>query len=256
MKKIFLFLASVLAFAACDPEQEDFSMGSNISESELLSYVTVETDKGPSGLNGNVISCKCSTSAPVSLGWQIDDKFFPGHIVSKKVKLGDHKVTLTALCGDGTKIIKEFTVKVDEITDSLTKYYLYGDPAKGQKPFVLGSGDAGAGRFSDNEGKYLPYISNDVYHGKKTLIFDIIAAEDGPFIWGGDDAPVEKPTMRIMNGWWATTYADDVPMSVGLWELTLTDEIAKECAKDGDSKDLDLLMTRGSITIKAVYYEE
>lgn len=256
MKKIFLFLASVLAFAACDPEQEDISMGSNISESELLSMVTVETDKATSGLNGNVIHCKCSTGAPVAVGWHIDDKDYAGYDVYKKVKLGDHKVVMTAICGDGTRIKKEFTVNAQEITEPLNKYYLYGDPEKDQKPFVLGPGDAGAGRFSDNEGKYLPYISNDVYHGNKTLIFDIIAAEDGPFIWGGDDAPVEKPTMRIMNGWWTTTYADDVPMSVGLWELTLTDKIAKECAKDGDSKDLDLLMTRGSITIKAVYYEE
>ena len=59
-----------------------------------------------------------------------------------------------------------------------------------------------------------------------------------------------------MNGWWSATYADNVPLKVGLWELPITDAMAKDCAKGGDSKDLDLLMTRGQVTIKSVYYEE
>ena len=59
-----------------------------------------------------------------------------------------------------------------------------------------------------------------------------------------------------MNGWGSSTYADNVPLSVGLWELPITDAIAAECAQGGDGKDLDILMTRGSITVKSVYYEE
>jgi hypothetical protein len=105
----------------------------------------------------------------------------------------------------------------------------------------------------------LPYLSDDVYWGKKTLIFDIIETTDGPFIWAEPkgSGPVGC-TVRVMNGWWSATYKDDVPLSVGLWELPLTEEIAKDCAKGngGAAKDLDLLMTRGSVKIRSVYYEE
>lgn len=256
MKKIFFLLVAICTFFACDPVQEDISMGSHITVDELMSMVTVNMDKAASGKNGNVILCTCSTSAPVSVGWHIDDKDYAGRNVSKKVKLGDHKVTLTAICGDGTKYVQEFTVNAEEITQPLEKHYFYGDPEKPeQKPFVLASGDAGAGRFSDNEGKYLPYLPNDVYSGKKTLIFDIIEVQPGPFIWG-DGVTDVGVTMRVMNGWWSATYKDNEPISVGLWELPLTDEIANDCARNAGSKDLDLLMTRGSITIKSVYYEE
>ena len=44
----------------------------------------------------------------------------------------------------------------------------------------------------------------------------------------------------------------------GLWELQLTEKIAKDCARGngGDGKDLDLMLTSGSCQINAVYYEE
>ena len=48
-------------------------------------------------------------------------------------------------------------------------------------------------------------------------------------------------------------------MSVGLWELPITEQMARECAPyadGGEGKDLDLLMTSGSITIKSVYYQD
>jgi hypothetical protein len=40
------------------------------------------------------------------------------------------------------------------------------------------------------------------------------------------------------------------------WEVKITDEMARECAKGGDGKDLDLMIISGSCTINAVYYEE
>lgn len=255
MKKIFLFLASVLAFAACDPEQEDISMGSSISEAELMSMITVETDKAASGLNGNVIHCNCSTKAPVTVGWHIDDKDYAGYDVYKKVKLGDHKVVLTALCGDGTTIKKEFTLKADEITDPLTKYYIYD----GDDFTVSATGDAGETRFSSTEGKHFPTITDDIYDGMKTLIFEIKKVEAGAGIpnWGMPDGP---NSIRVMNGWWSSTYDDGVELSEGLWELPITEQIAKECAKkykdNGGGKDLNLLVTRGSVTFGKVYYEE
>lgn len=257
MKKIFLLFATVCTFFACDPVSEDISNGGHITADELKAMSTVTVDVAPDGKNGNVVSC--TTSAPVNAKWSLGGKEFYANSAWKKMKVGEHTVTLTGLCPDGTVVTADFPVKCEVITQALEKIYLYGDPAKGQEPFVLESEDAGGGRFSDNEGKYLPYLSDDVYWGKKTLIFDIIETTDGPFIWAEPkgSGPVGC-TVRVMNGWWSATYKDDVPLSVGLWELPLTEEIAKDCAKGngGAAKDLDLLMTRGSVKIRSVYYEE
>ena len=249
MKKIFLLFAAVCALVACNPVHEDIGNGGNITLNELLSKTTVSVDKSASGQNGNVITC--STSAPVNAIWDIGGKSFIGNYAWKKMKLGKHNVIMTAVCADGTELVAEFPIECQEITNPLAKIYVFGS-ADNDKPAVLGPGDAAAGRFSDGEGKFFPFLSDDVYFGKKTLIFDIIAAEDGPFIWGSDVGC----TCRVMNGWWGATYADNVPLSVGLWELPITDAIAADCAQGGSGKDLDILMTRGSITVKSVYYEE
>ena len=150
-----------------------------------------------------------------------------------------------------------FSVNGTEATDikflggpDSQKIYLFGGPDN-ETPAVLGPADAAAGRFSDYEGLYFPFIPDDVYFGNKTLVFDIIAAEEGQFIWGTGVGC----TCRVMNGWWSSIYADDVPLSVGLWELPITEAMATECARGGQGKDLDILMTRGSITVKSVYYE-
>ena len=245
MKKIFLLFAAVCALVACNATHEDISNGGHITVDELKAKSSVTVDKASSGQNGNVITC--TTSAPVNAKWTIGGKDIVGNYAWKKMKLGEHTVTLTALCADGTELKADFPVSCQEITNPLEKYYIYQG-----EPFTLEAGDAAAGRFSDNEGKYLPYLTDEVYFGLKTLIFVITDAQEGPFIWGEGTGL----TMRVMNGWWSTTYADDVVPTVGLWELPITEEIAKECASGGDGKDLDLLMTRGSITIKSVYYEE
>lgn len=258
MKKIFLFLTAICLFIACDPVHEDIKMQGNISPEELLKMVNVRMDKAQSGKNGNVILCTCDTKAGVTVGWRIDDKNFAGYDVSRKVKLGEHTVTLTAVCGDGTKIVKEFTLNAEEITDPLTKYYIFGDPKDAVAPLVMNQGDAGAGRFSDNEGKGLPYLADGVYWGFKTLIFDLEAEGSDAGIWG---EPAGPAMVRIMNGWWAATYADEVEIPNGkqLWELQLTKEIAADCASKksgGEGKDLDILVRRGKLTVNSVYYEE
>lgn len=251
MKKILLLFAAVCAFAACDPVSEDIGNGGHITADELKAMSTVTVDKASSGKNGNVITC--STSAPVNAKWDIGGREFVGNYAWKKMKLGDYTVNLTAICADGTEVKAEFPVSCQEITDPLEKFYIWGSDDNTEYA-ELGSGDAAAGRFSSGEGKYFPFITDDVYWGFKTLVFDIVEANDGPFIWGDGTGC----TVRVMNGWWSSTYADDVPLSVGLWELPITETIAKECAQGngGEGRDLDLLMTRGSVKIKSVYYEE
>ena len=243
MKKIFLIFAAVCALFACDPIHEDISNGGHISVDELKAKSTVTVDKAASGLNGNVVTC--STSAAVNAKWSIGGKEFLGNYATKKMKLGDFTVVLTALCADGTELTAEFPVSCQEITDPLQKYYIYGDVASfpEQTPFQPAAWDAAAMRFSSTEGAHLPTIPDDVYFGLKTLIFDV------------SDVTADFD-LKVMNGWWSNTYYDHVKWQDGLNELQITETLAKECAKGGEGRDLDLMLYSGSMTLNAVYYEE
>lgn len=255
MKKIFLLFAAVGLLCACDPTHEDISNGGNISADELKAMSSVTVDHDANGKNGNIITC--STSAPVNAKWTIDGKDLLGNYARKKMRVGEYVVTLTGLCPDGTMITADFPINCEVETDPIQKKWFYGEDPVAQPEFWLESGDAGAGRFSDNEGTHFPYLDDDTYFGLKTLVFEITDAQEGQFIWaadpqGNDDMGL---TVRIMNGWWNPTFADNVPIGKGYWELPITDDIAKSCAAGGDGKDLDLLMTRGRVKIKACYYE-
>ena len=193
-------------------------------------------------------------SAPVNARWTIAGKKLSGNYAKKKMRLGESVVTLTGLCADGTEVSVDFPINCEVETDPIMKKYFYGEDPVKQPEFWLESGDAAAGRFSDNEGKYFPYLDGETYFGKKTLVFEVTDTEEGPYIWGEGTGL----TARIMNGWWNPTFADDVVPTTPYWEVEITDAIAKSCASQddgGDGKDLDLLMTRGKIKIKACYYE-
>lgn len=253
MKKILSVFAAASLLFACDPVHEDFSNDGHIDIAQLRSQFTVTVDKAASGKNGNVITC--NTSAPVNAMWTIGGKDFYSNYATKKMKLGNHLVVITALCADGTTLKDTVEVTCEEITDPLTKYWIYGEPGTGQEPLVLNAGDAGAGRFSDNEGKGLPYLSDEIYWGFKTLMLDIEATPGDAGIWG---EPAGPAMVRVMNGWWSTAYQDELELETGLWELQLTEDIAKDCARGngGSGKDLDILVRRGTVTINSVYYEE
>ncbi len=256
MKKIFLFIAAVCALVACDPTSEDISNGGHITADELKAMSTVTVDKDASGKNGNILTC--STSAPVNAKWTVAGKDMVGNYAKKKMRLGEYIVTLTGLCADGTEVTADFPINCQVETDPIRKFWIYGeDPAKQPEFWLETNGDGNAGRFSDNEGKHFPYLNGETYNGHKTLVFEITDAQDGPFLWGDGVGDVGC-TCRVMNGWWSTTYADNVPLSKGYWELEITDGIAKECASQDDGgagKDLSILMTRGKVKIKSCYYE-
>ena len=250
MKKIFLLFVAICAIAACNPTHEDISMGGHITADELKAKTSVALDIDPvTGKYGNILTC--STSAPVSASWTIAGKAIPGQYVTKKMRLGESVVTLTGLCGDGTVVSVDFPINSEVETDPIKKHYFYGEDPVKQPEFWLESGDAGAGRFSDNEGKYFPYLDDDTYFGHKTLVFEVTETEEGKFIWGDDYGL----TCRLMTGWWSPTFADNVVPTSPYWEVDITEDMAKACAKGGEAKDLDILMTRGKIKIKACYYE-
>ena len=237
-----MFVA-ICAFAACDPTHEKIGNDGHITADQLRSMTTITVDKAASGLNGNVITC--STSAPVNAKFNIGGKEFIGNFATKKMKLGSHKVIVTALCADGTLLLDSTVIDCQEITDPLQRYYIYGDVASfpDQTPFVPGAWDAAAMRFSSTEGAHLPTIPDDVYFGLKTLIFDV------------SDVTADFD-LKVMNGWWSNTYYDHVKWQSGLNELQITETMAKECAKGGEGRDLDLMLYSGSMTLKSVYYEE
>ena len=243
MKKIFLMLVAICAFAACDPIHEDISNAGHISLEELKAKTTVTVDKAASGLNGNVITCQ--TSAPVNAKWDFAGKELIGNYAWKKMKLGTHTITMTALCADGTLLTTDFQIQCQEITDPLVKYYIYPRPGFESEdlPFQPGAWDAAAMRFSSTEGAHLPTIPDDVYFGLKTLIFDVSDVSD-------------DFDLKVMNGWWSNTYYDHVKWQSGLNELPITETLANECAKGGEGRDLDLMLYSGSMTLNSVYYEE
>lgn len=241
MKKIFLLFVAVCALFACDPTHEKISNDGHITIDELKAKTTVTVDKAASGLNGNVISCQ--TLAPVNAKWTIGGKEFIANYAKKKMKVGTHDVVLTALCADGTVLSTTYQVECQEITDPLVKYYIYGGDPVAEPPFKPGAWQSADMRFSSTEGAHLPTIPDDVYFGLKTLIVDV------------SDASADCNVM-VHNGWWSNTYISDWSVVSGLNELQITETMAKECAKGGDGKDLQLLLKSGSFTLNSVYYEE
>ena len=135
MKKILLIFAAICAFAACNPTHESISNDGHITADELKAKSSVTVNIAPDGKTGNVVTCTA-----------------------------------------------EFPVVCEETTDPLQRFYIYGEDPAAQPPFKPAAWNAACMRFSDNEGKFvdingnegfLPYLSDDVYWGFKTLIFDI-----------------------------------------------------------------------------------
>lgn len=212
------------------------------------------------GKFGNVISCY--TTAPVNAKWDFAGKEMIGNFASKKMTVmtngdGDcvtanYTVTLTALCPDGTVVKTEFPVQCDQVSNPLVKYYIYGDVDEfpEQIPFRLDDPAPGKdmwngslGRFSSTEGAHFPTIADEVYFGLKTLILDVSDAEGS--------------TIQVRNGWWSSTYYESITLHNGANELPITQQMADECAKGGEGRDLLLIWTGGpGITFNSVYYEE
>ena len=159
--------------------------------------------------------------------------------------------TMAETWTDGNGLTWSFTVNGTEATGikfycgpNPEKIYLYGDVENypDQVPFVPAPWNAADMRFSSAEGTHLPTIPDDVYFSLKTLIFDVSDVTD-------------NFDLKVMNGWWSNTYYDHVKWENGLNELQITDVMARECAKGGEGRDLDLMLYSGSMTFNAVYYE-
>lgn len=164
----------------------------------------------------------------------------------KQIKVGDDVV----ICG---KVVYYWgqtpgTVSNNAYLYSLNGYipvkrWIYGENPVTEPPFQPGAWEAAAMRFSSLEGQHFPTISDDVYFGLKTLIFDV------------SDVTADID-LKVMNAWWSNTYYDHIKWVSGLNDIPITETMAKECAKGGEGRDLDLMLYSGSCTINSVYYEE
>ena len=162
-----------------------------------------------------------------------------------KGKLGEtltKKLRFRFMNCNQTEAVAERTITV--YIDHVQRYWIYGEYPEIEPPFTPAAWDAAALRFSDNEGSHLPTLPDEVYFGHKTLIVDVSEA-------------TADCVARVMNGWWSAVYQDNVQITSGMkWEIPITEEMARDCAKGGEGKDLDLMITSGSCTISSVYYEE
>ena len=155
--------------------------------------------------------------------------------------------TITVCTPDGSvKATCQLTVEAKpEVVPSYYKVWVYGEDPNKEPPFQPEALNSAAMRFSSSEGIYFRTLTDDEYFGLKTLIIDVSDATDGC-------------EMRVMNGWWSATYADNIPVRDGQMEVQITEQIAKDCAHGdgGGGKDLVLMLLKGSCTINSVYYEE
>lgn len=181
------------------------------------------------------------------INWFSDDPFVAavtdkGEVTA--VGAGSTKITVSTPDG-GVFAVCKVTVEALPEPDDNTPYkvWVYGEDPRQEPSFSPSAWDGAAMRFSSTEGKYFRTLTDDEYFGLKTLIIDVSDATD-------------DCTMRVMNGWWSTTYADYVPVLNGQMKIQITEEMAKDCAKGGDGKDLDLMLYGGSCTINSVYYIE
>ena len=180
------------------------------------------------------------------INWFSDDPFVAtvtdkGEVTA--VGAGSTKITVSTPDGGVFAVCK---VTVEALPDpDVTPYkvWIYGEDPQREPSFSPASWDAAALRFSSTEGKYFRTLTDDEYFGLKTLIVDVSDATD-------------DCTMKVMNGWWSATYADYVPVLNGQMKIQITEEMAKDCAKGGGGRDLDLMLNGGSCTINSVYYIE
>ena len=139
--------------------------------------------------------------------------------------------------------LKVEAAPVPDDTPQVYKVWVYGEDPNLEPPFSPGTWNAAALRFSSNEGHHFRTLTDYEYFSLKTLIFDVSDATD-------------DCTMRVMTGWWSPVYADYAPVLNGQMKIQITEEMAKDCAKSHDGKDLDLMLYGGSCTINSVYYME
>ena len=148
--------------------------------------------------------------------------------------------TITVSTPDGSVSASCILTVEEELT--YQKIWVYGEDPTTEAPFQPAAWNSAALRFSNTEGEHFRTLTDDEYFDHRTLIFDVSDVSD-------------DINVRVMNGWWSATYLDNIVWENGLNKITITEQMAQECAKGGDGKDLVVMLLNGRCTINAVYYE-
>lgn len=152
------------------------------------------------------------------------------------------------------KEIRVWIVNCNNDTVSVTRNLTFNMDLKPATQIIIyedeegahaGPWDAAALRFSEYEGKYFPFITDEQYMELIDNNLHVFVKEAEP-----------GTTMRVMNAWWSAVYYDNMSVSTGDdWQFAVTEQMARDCKRSGGGKDLNLLVLTGSVTISKVYYE-
>ena len=235
MKKILYLIAVAfsLTFTACDPV-EDFT--ENTAENFTADQIdaTLEQENGD-----NLVKVTVHThgTAQISNGKQTIKANYADLIMRE---MGANTVYISMMNAKGDTVTKEYPITVTQMTHALPVL----ETIVWQGELSCGGFDGSSLRFSSTEGK-LPTLSDATYDwmvGKK-MCLDIKEVN-------GDGT-----TIRVTNGFWAKEYVSDTPVHAGdKFVFEFTQEMANECKKGGDGKDL-LFVSNNGLTITKFYFE-
>ena len=240
-----------------DPNDIKDAIPDYVKIAVAVSEITLEPNTPQTLMVGETLTLKATimpeNAADKSVEWSSSNKSVA--VINPDGLSESLEATVTAV-STGTTIITvctpdgsvsatcELTVEaLPEVVPQYYKVYVYGEDPSCERPFSPVAWDTAALHFSNVYGEHFRWLTDDEYYGLKTLIFDV------------SDVSSDFE-MRIMNGWWSTTYYDNVKWQSGLNKVQITEKMAEECARGGDGRDLVLMLTSGSCTLNAVYYEE
>lgn len=234
MRKIFLSMAAALAlvFTACDPV-EDFTENTATIITNPEDVDVTWTQDG----NKISVTVHSGTTAQISNGKQTL-KTNSADIIMREV--GANTLYITLFNADGSTTVKEIPVQVPELNYELPIL----ETVVWQGEQSCGSWDGDGCRFSDSEGKGLPTLSDETYDwmvGKKMSLDISAVAGDGT-------------TIRVTNGHWSKAYVEDTPIEPGKFQFEFTQEMADQCKKGGEGRDL-LFVSNNGYTITKFYFE-
>lgn len=235
MKKLIYSLAVAisLVFTACDPTEKFTENTAGNFTGDQIDATLVQED----GDNLVKVTVHNPGTAQISNGKQTIKANYADLILRE---MGANTVYITMLTANGETVEKQYPVTVTKMTHPLPIL----ETIIWQGEQSCGGWDGASLRFSDSEGK-LPTLSDETYDwmvGKK-MCLDIKEVN-------GDGT-----TIRVTNGWWSTEYVSDTPVQAGdKFTFEFTQEMANECKKGGDGKDL-LFVSNNGLTITKFYYE-
>lgn len=237
MKKILFFLVAACAFAltSCNPVEDYTENTASNFTGDQIDATLIQGEGGD-----NIVSVTVHTHGTAHISnLKQTIKSNSCDIILRE--LGTNTVRISMLNSKGEIVYKDWTFDVKKMTHELPVL----ETIIWQGEQSCGGWDGAGLRFSDNEGKGLPTLSDDIYDwmvGKKMCVDIKDVAGDGT-------------TIRVTDGWWSKEYVKDTEVHAGdKFVFEFTQEMCDAMKKGGDGKDL-LFVSNNGITITKFYFE-